>query len=175
MRLIDPPSADPLDRKYRLPTRDCFRWPCRGSGCLLRISKTVKTVNSFRSSPMSASVQSPVQQLQTWSQMANSLRIRNRARRRASGLEETHGTERREARRGIQMTEDDDEFDKVIGRIHAPPGYGLAYVEMMKANYRRWAAEGDPMYIEIVKQMDGDDTEHQDDPSEHHGHCLLYT
>jgi predicted lipoprotein with Yx(FWY)xxD motif len=69
------------------------------------------------------------------------------------------------------MTEDDDEFEKVIGRIHAAPGYGLAYVEMMKANYRRWAAEGDPMYIEIVKQMDGDDTEDQDDPSAHHGHA----
>src|SRR5665647_3872886 len=89
---------------------------------------------------MSASVQSPVRQLQAWSQMANSLRIRNRARRRASGLscalEDTHGTERREPRRGIQMIEDDDEDDKVIGRIHAPPGYGPAYVEMMKANYR---------------------------------------
>jgi hypothetical protein len=26
------------------------------------------------------------------------------------------------------------------------------------------------MYIEIVKQMDGDGTEDQDDPSAHHGH-----
>jgi hypothetical protein len=69
------------------------------------------------------------------------------------------------------MIEEDDEDDKVIGRIYAPPGYGLEYVEMMKDNYRRWAAAGDPMYIEIVKQMDGDDTEHQDDPSAHHGHA----
>jgi hypothetical protein len=64
----------------------------------------------------------------------------------------------------------EDEDDKVIGRIYAPPGYGLAYVEMMKANYRQWAADGNPMYIEIVKQMDGDDTEDQDDPNAHHGH-----
>ena len=67
------------------------------------------------------------------------------------------------------MTEDDDEDDKVIGRIHTPPAYGLAYVEMMKTNYRRWAAEGDPICIEVVKQMDGDDTEDQDDPSAHLG------
>jgi hypothetical protein len=33
-------------------------------------------------------------------------------------------------------------------------GYGAAYTEMMKANYRRWAATGDPMYIEIVKTID---------------------
>jgi hypothetical protein len=32
--------------------------------------------------------------------------------------------------------------------------YGPAYVELMKANYRQWAADGDPMYIEIVKQID---------------------
>jgi hypothetical protein len=62
-----------------------------------------------------------------------------------------------------------EEDDKVIGRIYAPPGYGLEYVEMMKDNYRRWAAAGDPLYIEIVKQMDGDDTEEQDDPNAHHG------
>jgi hypothetical protein len=49
-------------------------------------------------------------------------------------------------------------------------GYGPAYTEMMKRNYRRWAAEGDPMYIKIVKQMDADGTEEQDDPSAHHGH-----
>jgi hypothetical protein len=67
--------------------------------------------------------------------------------------------------------EDDDDDDKVIGRIYAPPGYGLEYVEMMKGNYRRWAAAGDPTYIEIVKQMDGDDTEEQDDPNAHHGHA----
>lgn len=42
---------------------------------------------------------------------------------------------------------------------------------MMKDNYRRWAAAGDPLYIEIVKQMDGDDTEEQDDPNAHHGHA----
>jgi hypothetical protein len=24
----------------------------------------------------------------------------------------------------------------------------------MRANYRRWAADGDPMYVEIVKQID---------------------
>jgi hypothetical protein len=66
---------------------------------------------------------------------------------------------------------EDDDDDKVIGRIYAPPGYGLAYVEMMKDNYRRWAAAGDPLYIEIVKQMDGDDTEEQDDPNAHHGHA----
>ena len=35
-----------------------------------------------------------------------------------AGLEETHGTGRREPRRGIQMIEDDDEDDKVIGRIY---------------------------------------------------------
>ena len=71
------------------------------------------------------------------------------------------------------MIEEDyeDEDDKVIGRIYAPPGYGLEYVEMMKDNYRRWAAAGDPLYIEIVKQMDGDDTEEQDDPNAHHGHA----
>jgi hypothetical protein len=68
------------------------------------------------------------------------------------------------------MTEGDDD-DTVIGRIYAPPGYGLAYVEMMKANYRQWAADGNPLYIEIVKQMDGDDTEEQDDPNAHHGHA----
>ena len=67
--------------------------------------------------------------------------------------------------------EEDDDDDKVIGRIYAPPGYGLEYVEMMKDNYRRWAAAGDPLYIEIVKQMDGDDTEEQDDPNAHHGHA----
>jgi hypothetical protein len=33
-------------------------------------------------------------------------------------------------------------------------GYGPAYVELMRANYRRWAADGDPMYVEIVKQID---------------------
>ena len=33
-------------------------------------------------------------------------------------------------------------------------GYGPAYVELMKANYRRWAADGDPMYVEIVRQID---------------------
>jgi hypothetical protein len=72
-----------------------------------------------------------------------------------------------------KMIEEDyeDEDDKVIGRIYAPPGYGLEYVEMMKDNYRRWAAAGDPLYIEIVKQMDGDDTEEQDDPNAHHGHA----
>jgi predicted lipoprotein with Yx(FWY)xxD motif len=63
-----------------------------------------------------------------------------------------------------------EEDDKVIGRIYARPGYGIAYVEMMKANYRQWAADGNPMYVEIVKQMDGD-TEDQDDPSAHHGHA----
>jgi hypothetical protein len=67
--------------------------------------------------------------------------------------------------------EEDDDDDKVIGRIYAPPGYGLKYVEMMKDNYRGWAAAGDPLYIEIVKQMDGDDTEEQDDPNAHHGHA----
>jgi hypothetical protein len=67
--------------------------------------------------------------------------------------------------------EEDDDDDKVIGRIYAPPGYGLEYVEMMKDNYRRWAAAGDPLYIEIVKQMDGDDTEEQDDPNAHHRHA----
>ena len=69
------------------------------------------------------------------------------------------------------MIEEDyqNEDDKVVGRIYAPPGYGPGYVEMMKANYRRWAAEGDPMYIEIVKLMDDD--EDQDDPSAHHGHA----
>jgi hypothetical protein len=69
----------------------------------------------------------------------------------------------------IQMTEEDED-DKVIGRIYAPPGYGLEFVEMMKETYRRWAAAGNPLYIEIVKQMDGD-TEDQDDPNAHHGHA----
>jgi hypothetical protein len=32
---------------------------------------------------------------------------------------------------------EEDEDDKVIGRIYPPPGYGLAYVEMMKSNYRQ--------------------------------------
>jgi hypothetical protein len=67
------------------------------------------------------------------------------------------------------MTEEAED-DKVIGRIYGRPGYGLAYVKMMKANYRQWAEEGDLMYIEIVQQMDGDDTEEQDDPGAHHGH-----
>jgi hypothetical protein len=67
--------------------------------------------------------------------------------------------------------DDEDDDDKLIGRIYAPPGYGLEYVEMMKSNYRRWAAAGDPLYIEIVKQMDGGNTEDQDDPNAHHGHA----
>ena len=67
------------------------------------------------------------------------------------------------------MTEEDED-DKLIGRIYAPPGYGRAYVEMMKDNYRRWAAAGNPMYVKIVKQMDGGDTD-QDDPNAHHGHA----
>ena len=68
------------------------------------------------------------------------------------------------------MTEEDED-DKLIGRIYAPPGYGRAYVEMMKANYRQWAADGDPLYIEIVKQMNDAATEDQDDPNAHHGHA----
>jgi hypothetical protein len=31
---------------------------------------------------------------------------------------------------------------------------------MMKANYRQWAADSDPMFVVIAKQMDAD-TEHQ--------------
>jgi hypothetical protein len=65
---------------------------------------------------------------------------------------------------------EEDEDDKVIGPIYAPPGYGSAFVKMMKATYRGWAAKGDPMYIQIVKQMDYDGTEDQDDPNAHHGH-----
>jgi hypothetical protein len=68
------------------------------------------------------------------------------------------------------MTDDGDEDDKVIGRIYGLAGYGPSYVEMMKSNYRRWAAAGDPMYIEIVKNMDGEATEDEDDPNAHHGH-----
>jgi hypothetical protein len=66
------------------------------------------------------------------------------------------------------MTEEGED-DTVIGRIYTPPGYGLAFIEMMKANYRQWATQGDPMYVQLVKQMDGE-AEDQDDPNAHHGH-----
>ena len=60
------------------------------------------------------------------------------------------------------------EDDKLISRIYASPGYGPAYVKMVKANYRHWARLGDPMYVKIVKQMECGETE--DDPNAHHGH-----
>jgi len=104
------------------------------------------------------------QSLRRVTPMNNRDQIRHSDRLRPAALPNAPGDDSKTP----DVKEDDD---KVIGRIYAPPGYGLEYVEMMKDNYRRWAAAGNPMYIEIVKQMDGDDTEDQDDPNAHHGHA----
>jgi hypothetical protein len=60
---------------------------------------------------------------------------------------------------------------KKADTLGSQDGCGPAHIEMLKRKCRRRVAEDDPMKFAIVKQIDGNEPEDQDDPRAHHGHA----
>jgi hypothetical protein len=159
--ILDPPTADPLDRKYRLTDKRMFQLAMQRFWMFAADFKDREDRKQFSvlsDERKRAITRAAIADIVADSELTEiSPPGTPEGERTFVRTGENPWIERREPRRGIQMSEDED--DKVIDQIQAPPGYGPAYVEMMKVNYRRWAAEGGP--IEIVKRMDRDDTEDQ--------------